>query len=185
VDVVVIAGSPGSGKSTLMSALAEKLGDPPKIEFSDLREWHLDPLWQRQSPAEESIAFENVVFVIDNYRRHGMTPVLVTDFREHRVADLARRFEPSVVVISLVATDAVIRERIGARTDGFTSVEAASEWNARVAAADVLDCEQRHDTTTRSVNEIATFVASSLRCPSASQIPHPPRSGLHLSPNAG
>lgn len=168
VDVVVIAGAPGSGKSVLMNQLAEALpGWPPRIEFSDLREWHLDPLWELQGEAEEAIAFENVLFVIENYRRHGFAPVLVTDFREHRVGDLLSRLGEGVVVISLVASDAVIRDRVASRGAGFTDVTAACEWNSRVRASPLLACEQRHDTSTRSVSELVDLILPTIVSPSA------------------
>jgi len=155
VDVIVIAGSPGSGKSALMDALAASLpGWPPRIEFSDLREWHLDRLWERQSETEEAVAFENVLFVIDNYLRHGMTPVLVTDFREHRISDLVERYGTKVLLVTLFAPAAAIRDRIDARHDGFTNVAAAVEWNKREMERPLRQGEQRFDTSAASTASI-------------------------------
>jgi hypothetical protein len=142
-------------------------GWPPRIEFSDLREWHLDRAWERQSPDEEAIAFENVVFVIANYRRHGFTPVLVTDFREHRVADLVERFGDCVVIVSLVASDVVIRERVEARADGFTDADTAVAWNSRVKSSRLLSCERRYDTSATSVAELVDRVRAEIATRSA------------------
>lgn len=160
IEVVVIAGSPGSGKSTLMNALGPALGDPPRIEFGHFREWHLDPMWKRQSPKEESMAFENLVFVIDNYRRHEMTPVLVTDLREHRVQDLADRYGSAAVIVTLVAPDDEIRRRISARAEGFIDVDAATAWNKRVTRAEVLPTEVRYDSGLMTAEDIVSKVVA-------------------------
>jgi adenylate kinase family enzyme len=44
LDLVVIAGAPGSGKSELCRELRKRWKMVPMVELSDLRNFHLDPL---------------------------------------------------------------------------------------------------------------------------------------------
>ena len=44
-NLIVISGSPGSGKSTICNLLKAKLNSP-YIEFSSLQEFHLDNEWK-------------------------------------------------------------------------------------------------------------------------------------------
>ena len=56
--LIVISGSPGSGKSTICNLLKEKLNSP-YIEFSSLQEFLLDNEWTNWNEDGEKIAFEN------------------------------------------------------------------------------------------------------------------------------
>jgi predicted kinase len=136
--VIVIAGAPGSGKSALLAALREHL-DAPMIEFSTLREIHLDPQWRGQSSQE-----------------------VVTDLREARVIDVVERFGSDVLVVTLFASEDVIRDRIADRTAGFTDASSAIAWNARVQAASPAASELRLDTSTTSAAVLASAVLSAL-----------------------
>src|SRR6476646_8481696 len=66
MDLIVIAGSPGAGKSTLGLALARSLG-APFLEFSVLRQPQLDPPWSNASPVEHEMAWESLQCVVRNY----------------------------------------------------------------------------------------------------------------------
>ncbi len=76
-EIIVIAGAPGAGKSTVCNALRAKL-DAPLVELGRLREFHLHRDWTNQSPEEEAMSFENLVTITQNYLRHGYQPVLIT-----------------------------------------------------------------------------------------------------------
>ena len=60
-DLIILAGAPGSGKSTIGELLREKQGFP-LIDFGWLRQGHLDDRWSNATPEEEQMAFENLVF---------------------------------------------------------------------------------------------------------------------------
>jgi predicted ATPase len=70
LDLIVIAGAPGSGKTTISKILRSRL-QAPLIDFGSLRNRHLDSEWSNAGPAEEQIAFENLVFVVESYAQHG------------------------------------------------------------------------------------------------------------------
>jgi len=70
LDLLVIAGAPGSGKTTVSDILYATL-QSPYIDFGDVRNFHLDRQWSNQSPQEEQMSFENLVYILKNYIRYG------------------------------------------------------------------------------------------------------------------
>lgn len=90
-DLIVIAGAPGSGKSTVCRLLQPEL-DGPLIELGRLREFHLNRAWTNTSSLEEEMAFENLVGIVRNYFRHGYKNVLVTDLNDSRVQQIPGLF---------------------------------------------------------------------------------------------
>ena len=144
MDLIVIAGAPGVGKSTVSDALARSLGSP-YLEFSVLRQPHLDPEWSNASPAEHEMAWENLQFIVRNYLKYGYRNVVVTDLREERVRQVAEVFgDLDYRIVTLVMADeAELRRRVGARVDGFVNVKAAVDWNAAVRARPRLQREAK------------------------------------------
>ncbi len=65
-DLIVIAGAPGSGKTTVSDLLYAELKSP-YIDFGDVRNFHLDWGWTNQSPREEQMSFENLIYILKNY----------------------------------------------------------------------------------------------------------------------
>lgn len=86
-QLIVIAGAPGSGKSTVIKRLHEHY-QSVLIEFSDFRVLHLDPEWHKASPMEEAMAFENLLFALRNYLKHRYPYVLLTDLEDERVQQI-------------------------------------------------------------------------------------------------
>lgn len=76
-DFIFIAGSPGSGKTTISKLLYEKLNHPPLIDFGNLREPHLEINWLNQSKKEEQMSFENLLYILKNYIKHGYKNVVI------------------------------------------------------------------------------------------------------------
>src|SRR5687768_7415848 len=56
IDLIVIAGAPGSGKTAVSDLLHAALRSP-YIDFGDLRNFHLDREWSNQSAEEEQMSF--------------------------------------------------------------------------------------------------------------------------------
>jgi uridine kinase len=62
--IIFIAGSPGSGKTTISKILHEKLKDSVLIELSWLRGFHLDSNWSNASKKEENMSFLYIINIL-------------------------------------------------------------------------------------------------------------------------
>ena len=112
-DLLVVAGAPGSGKTTIARLLHAELGGA-RVDFGYLREFHLDNEWSNASPREEGMAFENLLYVVRNYFRHGYAPVIVTDLLDFRVQEIPVHFRHDNFVIAtlVVHDDAELKRRV-------------------------------------------------------------------------
>jgi adenylate kinase family enzyme len=131
MDIIIFAGAPGSGKTTIGNILQSKLRSP-LIDFGNLRNWHLDREWSNASKEEEQMAFENLIFVVQNYLKHDYKNIILNDLRNDKIEALARIFKDfKFVVISLVITnDEILKERVlGNRDSGFKAFEVSLRWN--------------------------------------------------------
>lgn len=149
-DLLVIAGAPGSGKTTVSQMLRDKF-ESPFIDYGYIREFHLDREWKTQSLEEERMSFENLVFIVKNYFRYGWKNVIVTDLRDFRVEQIPEIFgEFDYKIVTLVIeSDEELARRIITRNDGFMNVEAALEWNEHVRRRKLVANEYRIDNTHR------------------------------------
>ncbi len=147
-DLIIIAGAPGSGKSTVSRLLNEKLGSV-WIDFGKLREFHLDMEWKNASEAEEQMTFENLVSIINNYIKHGYKNIIVDDLKDFRVEELHQLFRDSVVV-SLFADDSKIEKRITSRNEGWKDVEKAVKWNQDIKSQTESEGGYKIDNTSLS-----------------------------------
>jgi adenylate kinase family enzyme len=90
-DLIVIAGAPGSGKTTVADLLHSTLKSP-YIDFGYIREFHLDRDWKDESPREEQMSFENLVYILKNYIRYGYKNIIVIDLKDFRVQQIPELF---------------------------------------------------------------------------------------------
>ena len=126
LDLMVVAGSPGAGKTSLCDELRARWGIVPLIDLGDLRNFHLDRRWENQSERELAIAFDHLVYIVHSYARHKWTPVLVNDLREEWVARVQVFFgDLRYAIVTLFASSEAVAERVRRRNDGFTNVAAA------------------------------------------------------------
>ncbi len=146
LDLLVIAGAPGSGKTTVSNILYATL-QSPYIDFGDVRNFHLDRQWSNQSPREEQMSFENLVYILKNYIRYGYKNVILNDLKDSRVQQIPELFaEYNYLIASLVIeSDDELAARIRNRNSGFTNVERALEWNKEIQQRPLLAGEHRVD----------------------------------------
>jgi broad-specificity NMP kinase len=162
-ELIVIGGAPGCGKSTLAAQLRVLLGGP-WIDYGRLREFHLEHDWSNQSPEEEGMTFENLLFIIRNYLRHGYQNIILDDLRDHRVQQV-----PSVlpdvsfrIVTLVISNPAELRRRIVQRNDGWKDTEAAVAWNQRVVERPCVAHECKIDVTSKSPRAVLDAVLDEL-----------------------
>src|SRR5215216_4367864 len=91
LDLLVIAGSPGSGKTTVCDCLYAALKSP-YIDFGEVRNFHLDCHWSNESPLEEQMSFENLIYILKNYIRYGYKNVILSDLKDFRVRQIPELF---------------------------------------------------------------------------------------------
>jgi len=163
-DLIIFAGAPGSGKSTIGTLLQRQIGSP-LIDFGWLREFHLDPEWKNESQEEQEMAFENLVFILRNYAAHGYGNVIVNDLDADKVTRLVELFKDNrLAVITLVVSDEEeLKERIAARKNGFTNVDKALFLNRQAIESPSLPNETRVDTAHRSVQETVENILDVLK----------------------
>ena len=147
-DLIVIAGAPGSGKTTVADLLHGTL-ESPYIDFGYIREFHLDREWKNQSPREEQMSFENLVYILKNYICYGYKNIIVTDLQDFRVQQIPELFaEHSYLIATLVITsDNELALRIRNRNDGFRDAQRALAWNKEIQERPLVAGEHRIDNT--------------------------------------
>lgn len=152
LDLIVVAGSPGSGKSSLCTELCARWNVVPVIELSSLRNLHLNRAWSNQSEEDRAISFDHLVYIVHSYAKRQWRPVLVTDLRDEWVARIDEFFaDLHYVIITLFTSDALIRGRVEARTEGFVNVNAAVEWNRALQTRQLF----RHECKVESSGSVA------------------------------
>jgi adenylate kinase family enzyme len=135
-DIIILNGAPGSGKSTIAKLLRKQLKSP-EAHFGYLRNFHLTPKdWTKNvgigklSTKERKMSFQNIVFIVRNYLRHGYKNVIVHDLGDDYADKLARTFPKNkVIIFTLMPDDAVIRARIKKRNSGWKNSTKAVFWN--------------------------------------------------------
>ncbi len=104
--------------------------------------------WSNVSDEEEKMALENLIFIINNYWKHGYKNIVATDFQEDVIKTLAETFkDKKCKIISLVITDdEELKKRVlGERDSGFKNVEDATEWNRKLIERKLLPNETKID----------------------------------------
>ena len=151
-DFIFIAGSPGSGKTTISNLLKTKLKNPPMLDFGRIREFHLDKEWKNADKKEEQMSFENLVFILKNYVKHGYKNILVNDLQDFRIEQIPKEFSRyDYVIISLVVKDDdELKNRVlGERDSGFKDFEKALSWNKKIIERKNLKNEFKVNNTHR------------------------------------
>lgn len=148
--LIVIGGAPGTGKTTITRLLHAHF-QSVMLDFGWLRQFHLDPEWRKASPVEEDMAFENLLFILRNYLRHGYTRILLNDLQDQRIQAIPQLFAPDeyMIVTLVVRDEAVLTHRVldPDRDSGYRDFRAAIAWNQRVLKRARLPNEYLLDNT--------------------------------------
>jgi dephospho-CoA kinase len=147
-DLIVIAGAPGSGKTTVADLLHGTL-ESPYIDFGYIREFHLDREWKNANPREEQMSFENLVYILKNYIRYGYKNIIVTDLQDFRVQQIPELFAENSYLIAtmVIKSDNELALRLRNRNDGFRDVQRALAWNKQIQERPLVAGEHQIDNT--------------------------------------
>ena len=114
LDIIVIHGAPGSGKSTTAALVHEKLRSP-WFEFGWIPEFRsLNPHTEISFEQETEISFENLILVVKNYIRHGFKNVIITDINfDSQILRLPEVFAGlQYKLFTLYADDEAMKKRV-------------------------------------------------------------------------
>ena len=149
-DLIVVGGAPGSGKSTISQLLREQL-QSPCIDFGWLREFHMEYGWTNASPEEENMSFENLLYIVRNYFRHGYKNVILTDLEDFRLAEIPIyfRYDDFVIATLVVHDDAELKRRVllPERDSGYRDFASSIAWNRGILERPAARNEHKIDNT--------------------------------------
>lgn len=164
-DLILVLGTPGSGKTTIAKLLKNKLGSV-HINYDKIRNMHLKDDWSNASDDERSMAFANLVFLLRNYLRHGYKNIIVDGPREYNVKKLAGKFKNyNFKVISLIVEDdKVLARRVmdETRDSKWRNVEESRLYNARLKNRLTFEHEVKIDNTNRDPEEVIEEIIKKL-----------------------
>ena len=158
LDIIFIAGAPGSGKSTIAKGLQDHL-KTPCFEFGWIPEFQDKgdgkPIGYIE---EEAIAFENLALVLKNYIKHGYKNIIVTDLEYERIEQLPKVYEGYLyLIITLYITDeTALKSRVldSTRSSGYRDFETAFEINNNIQKRNQFTNEIKIDITDKLPNQI-------------------------------
>jgi adenylate kinase family enzyme len=166
VDFIFIAGSPGSGKTTISNILKEKLNNTPMIDFGWIREFHLDREWKNVSKKEEEMSFDNLTFILKNYVKYGYKNIIINDLQDFRIEQIPKKFfKFNYMIFSLIVKDDdELKKRVlGERDSGFKDVKTALSWNKKIIERKNLKNEFKIDNTHRNTKKTVDVILKTIK----------------------
>ena len=156
-QIIVIAGAPGTGKSSLAKLLQEHSGSP-LFEFGWIPEYRNRPNGQIPYEEEEQISFENLVLVCKNYLKHGYRGIILTDLAEKRIAEIEHAFKgDDYRIVTLVMDDeTVLKQRVldPQRSSGYRDWQEALAINQAVKGRRLFPKEVRLNLTGKDQEQV-------------------------------
>jgi shikimate kinase len=154
LDLIFIAGAPGSGKSTIAKGLQKRLCSP-YFEFGWIPEFRDKPKGRATMAEEEQLSFENLKLVLKNYLRHGYRQIIVTDLNDQRLRDLYKAFHRRryLLLTLTVNNEGALRKRVldAERPSGYRDTATAWRINQMIVQRPLLPREIRFDNSSPQV----------------------------------
>jgi adenylate kinase family enzyme len=143
LDVVLIRGAPGAGKSTLGRRLRKVLTAAAVVEVDDLRAMLTQVDWTSRCHHDQALA--GAFALVGGFLRAGLRPIVLIDTlsrsRHAQVRAWLEREGHRYHSISLWVEPSTLRARLEQRESGFREWEPSAVLNA-----EVLDTRWPHET---------------------------------------
>lgn len=158
---IFLLGSQGSGKTTIARLLKEKLG-APHIDYDWIRDIHLNRDWSNISDTEAKMSFENLLFLLKNYKKYNYENVIVSGFTEHDIEKVLQEFkDDKYIVITLFLTDdEILKQRVitESRDSGFRDFEQSIQFNKKLKEEMKFPNEHKIDNTYQTPEETVSQI---------------------------
>jgi len=165
MNIIFIAGAPGTGKSTIAKLLQEKLRSPC-FEFGWIPEFRFTGEKEIPYEEEEGIAFENLTLVLKNYAKHGFKNIIVTDLDDKRIPELQTVFAGyEYRLITLILSDEEeLKKRVldETRSSGYRDWETALKIQKRILVRPLLSNEIRIDVSRKDRGTVLKEVEANI-----------------------
>lgn len=147
MQIIVIHGAPGTGKTTISKKLHEHYKSP-WFEFGWIPEFrNKNPYTEISCKDEEQMTFESLVLVTKNYVKHGFENIILSDLNDIRLLDIPSVFEDLDYIIFTFygENESVIKECILSRDNGndYKDYEQAFIINRKILSRKTLPNEYR------------------------------------------
>jgi len=139
----------------------------PWFEFGWIPEFrNLNPHTEIAWEQETDISFENLVFVVKNYIRHGFKNIIITDINfDNQIKRLPEEFDGfDYKLVTLFANDDTLKTRILTRDNGntFHDWENALKSNVTLTSRPLLPNEIRICTENITADEVASTIVEEI-----------------------
>lgn len=135
MDLIILLGAQGSGKTTIARLLKEKL-NCPYIDFDWIRDFHLDSKWSNTNLNEQNMSFDNLCFIVRNYLKHGYSNIILSGFSEDEVKRIIEEFKDNKykIVTLILNNDEILKERVldRSRDSGYRDYKESISFNKRL-----------------------------------------------------
>jgi len=172
MDLIILAGSSGNGKTTVGKKLHELLKSP-FMEFTWIPEFRsLNSHTSITPKEEEQIAFENMMLVCKNYLHHKFENIIVSDFNDVRLLDIPIQFKDySYVIITLYSeSDESIKNRMIQRMqtkskneESYDDYDFSIKHNKMIANRKLLPNEYRVRTDNNTADKVAECIINIIK----------------------
>jgi len=177
MDIIIIHGAPGNGKTTISKKLHEALKSP-WFEFGWIPEFRmLNPHTEISFKDEEKMSFENLVLVCRNYVKHKFKNIILSDLNDKRILDIPTVFHNhSYIIFTLYSkNNDIIKERILKRdnTNTYKDFDQAIKMNNTIKQRPTLPNEYRIRTDNHPADEVTNQVLQLLNSHQFNQLFNP------------
>ncbi len=160
-DFIFLLGAQGSGKTTIARILKEELRSP-HIDYDWIRGFHLKKGWTNTNEIEEKMSFENLIFMLKNYKKHNYQNVIVGGFTEKDIKKLLNELKNyKYIVITLYLTNEdTLKQRVltESRDSGFRDFEQSIKFNRGLREDLKFPNEYKIDNTNQNPEETASQI---------------------------